>query len=362
MPFLSSLLCFQGADDRSRFALINLVSTLLFAIISLVFIEWPFINVVLTGALSSIIFASTKRRLNDAQLTKQWLYIPVAAFAITTLIISISQVLPLYWLLILPLALSLILVSYPSKHQVKKVLGYSGPVDLHMYEVSNSHRQHRVEPSFSGNVSNQEHEIVDATPATYQQAAPSPKQDLGEQIREFLFNQQNGKKTIALLISIIIVGILFSWLMMTQSSASKTVEEVNNEESIRPVETAYHAEISNVVVLADDFEVATNEFYGVVIQWEVDDNLGKVELWDVHSANGDKSCEKLTFNNKESIRTTKVLWLNQELIQAHFSPLDQSNLINGLAKRGSFSLCGYDFSLKGSQATLGKNSYFQQLL
>jgi hypothetical protein len=43
------------------------------------------------------------------------------------------------------------------------------------------------------------------------------------------------------------------------------------------------------------------------------------------------------------------------MLFADFSPLDTQQLIQLIAFKRSFNLCDYDFSLKGSQAALGKH-------
>ncbi|MGL4446289.1 MAG: hypothetical protein ACRCUZ_00955, partial [Shewanella sp.] len=48
--------------------------------------------------------------------------------------------------------------------------------------------------------------------------------------------------------------------------------------------------------------------------------------------------------------------------EARFSPLDTAGIIVDLARRGSLGLCGYKFSLKGSQAVLEQNRTFANYL
>ena len=80
------------------------------------------------------------------------------------------------------------------------------------------------------------------------------------------------------------------------------------------------------------------------------------------SGSGDKSCQTISFNKGEAIRPIGVLVDNGSDYFASFSPLDSKELIQALAFRGNFSLCGYNFSLKGSQAVLGKNSQYAPFL
>ncbi|MCL1124637.1 DUF805 domain-containing protein [Shewanella surugensis] len=85
-------------------------------------------------------------------------------------------------------------------------------------------------------------------------------------------------------------------------------------------------------------------------------------LWSLASAKGDQSCSVLTFNNGAKYRPLSVAVLADTAIEARFSPLDNAGIITDVAKRGSVSLCGYKFSLKGSLAVLGKNPVFGDYL
>lgn len=85
-------------------------------------------------------------------------------------------------------------------------------------------------------------------------------------------------------------------------------------------------------------------------------------LWSLASAQGDDSCAVLTFNNGAKYRPLSVAVLPDTAIEARFSPLDNAGIITDVAKRGSVSLCGYKFSLKGSLAVLGKNPIFGDYL
>ncbi|WP_299493374.1 hypothetical protein [uncultured Shewanella sp.] len=99
----------------------------------------------------------------------------------------------------------------------------------------------------------------------------------------------------------------------------------------------------------------------LIMRW-----LGEVqdpqELWSLAQAKGDKTCAELTFNNGVKYRPLSVVIKPDTAIEARFSPLDNAAIITDVAKRGSVSLCGYQFSLKGSLAVLGKNPIFGDYL
>ena len=113
--------------------------------------------------------------------------------------------------------------------------------------------------------------------------------------------------------------------------------------------------------MPDKFSLYQSEFNGIIIYWQAD-TMADTKLWSQQTAQGDKSCKEISFNKGKSIRTQTVLVENKENYYANFSPLDSEELIQALAFRGNFSLCGYKFSLKGSQAALSKNAHYSDLL
>ena len=66
----------------------------------------------------------------------------------------------------------------------------------------------------------------------------------------------------------------------------------------------------------------------------------------------------IEFNNGDKVRTITVVAEDAGSYYANFSPLDTQKVITSLAKRNKFSLCGYNFSLKGSQRTLNSQQVY----
>ena len=115
------------------------------------------------------------------------------------------------------------------------------------------------------------------------------------------------------------------------------------------------------LTMPDNYTLYLSEHQGITINWQADE-VSEGLLWSQLTAQGDTSCQQISFNKGESIRTLSVdvgtsAGTNTDYY-ASFSPLDSKELIQALAFRGSFSLCGYDFSLKGSQAALGTNERY----
>ena len=103
-----------------------------------------------------------------------------------------------------------------------------------------------------------------------------------------------------------------------------------------------------------------NDQKALVVHWQAD-VVDNNEFWTLGTAIGDKSCKAIEFNNELPIRTLKVSTENNGFY-AYFSPLDTKALIKNIAFKNNFALCGYKFSLKGSQAALGKSAFYSPLV
>ena len=120
-------------------------------------------------------------------------------------------------------------------------------------------------------------------------------------------------------------------------------------------------ERSDLLTMPDNFTLYLSQHQGLIINWQADE-VANGEFWSQQSIQGDKSCTAITFNKGDDVRTLLVAVEDTNEYFAHFSPLDTKTLIKALAFRGNFTLCGYKFSLKGSQAVLGKNNSYGQYL
>ncbi|MCS6096480.1 hypothetical protein [Shewanella baltica] len=110
------------------------------------------------------------------------------------------------------------------------------------------------------------------------------------------------------------------------------------------------------LALPDGFSVALEDDI-LIMRWLGE--KGKAQnLWSLATAKGDKTCSLLSFNNGTDYRPVTVDLKADSATEVRFTPLDTQAIIVDLARRGSISLCGYKFSLKGSQAILEQNRTF----
>ena len=370
MFFLQSLFCWVGADNRYRFSLIVAISHLFFIVFSAIF-QASFVISFLCLLLSTVVITcTTKRRLNDAKLTKSWLYTPSISFAIIGLIVISFNHQALYWLTLISTALSSILLTYPGRNNIQYNYGYYGPINL-IQNRNTSSRNQRIEPTLTNqhaamnvenanNFSHQNSQSLDDTYYNGEAITNNATQDIGELIREKLLKNQNSKYAILALMAIIVIAMFTSVILSFSSTSQDSIavqEAIVEEKSTSLAINERH----NKITLPDDFSLMTTPFNGLIIHWQAD-NSSELNLWDISQATGDRSCQSISFNNNDSYRTTKVYVENINEYIAEFSPLDTKDILKDIAIRSNFTLCGYSFSLKGSQATLGKSNYYADLL
>lgn len=372
MFFLQSLFCWVGADNRYRFSLIVAFNFLFFIVFSGIFHTSFFLSCFILIISTAALTCTIKRRLNDAKLTKNWLYTPSITFAMIGLVIISFNHQALYWLILLPAALSSILLTYPGRNNTQYNYGYIGPINLSS-ERSPTNRSQRIEPTLtnqhhlqyteSANSFSYHNSQADQEPSYDEQATTKHSaQDIGELIREKLLNNQNSKYVILGLVAIILIAMITSFILSLTTSTKLSTSPSTQDKAIKTNDTQLIVnERTNKITLPDDFSLMTTAFNGLIVYWQADSS-NELQLWDITQATGDNSCRSITFNNNNSYRTTRVYVENTNEYIAEFSPLDTKEILKDIAIRSRFSLCGYSFSLKGSQATLGKNSFYAELI
>ncbi|MDO6640308.1 hypothetical protein Q4557_10105 [Shewanella sp. 5_MG-2023] len=161
-------------------------------------------------------------------------------------------------------------------------------------------------------------------------------------------------KAIGVMCAIGLVIYLISLLFTgTEKTEIVPVETAAIEQPLASNETAR-------VKLPDGFWLILQEDI-LVLRWLGDEGDAQ-SIWRLDTAQGDKRCAELVFNDGSKFRPISVDLMADSGTEARFSPLDNTKLINNVAMRGSFKLCGYNFSLKGSQATLSSEPAFGQFM
>jgi len=374
VQLLKSLFCLQGFDNRTRFFTIYSAVFIIFIILASASSSNLILSFVVVALFSTILGLASLRRLHDAKLNKNWLFAPSVSFVITALFIIFSEQHASYYLLIIPVLCCSVLLTYPSKKQTDKnhILGYLGPVDLSEYQQT-AHQgktaKFRIEPSLAGehsvNIDSQEQGFqhtysTDNFNSGSQATQVTPSHvDVGELIRLKLLNNKKAQIAIISVIVVVLAAVFTSWLINflnttpldAEIDTTNTQVQVISEELVR----------EHPLEMPDNFTLFLSAHQGIVINWQADE-VTESKLWSQYNAQGDESCTNISFNKGKPIRTLsveveKLNGINNNYF-ANFSPLDSQTLVQALAFRGKFTLCGYEFSLKGSQAALGKNKFY----
>lgn len=368
MQFIKSLFCWHGFDNRPRFILINISCFIAFILFNQSLSDFRLSAIFSLLLCCAICLAATRRRLNDAQLNKNWTLAPAGSFVVVGLMIIFIGHSISYYLLLIPLLLAMTLLTYPSKGQKRFILGYNGPVSLAGFQQvkkANTRNSQRVEPTINTINVNQpdaiEHDhsspannahstVTDAYHANNHSQGPA---DIGETIRLMLLGPNNVRFAIMGASILILVVLLLTLISSSPEPSEQPLTQTSKPE-------AATSKFQHQLALPDNFSLMFSSDNALVIHWQanVEDNR---EVWALASAKGDKNCENITFNKADTIRTYRVNVLDNSYY-AYFSPLDTKALIKNIAFKNDFSLCGYNFSLKGSQATLGKSNFYANLI
>ena len=377
VPFIQAVFCLKGFDDRNRFFATSIVSILGFIFCSAILSNYFAVSFVILLILTLVLTCSVKRRLHDAKLNKNWQLVPGGLLLLTGILSLLIESTSSYYLLILPLLSTALLLTYPSKNTSEKsnyILGYLGPVDLSEYKnntVTIKTPNQRIEPTLAAEGTSEQlysYETIAEQSKTPNHALDegieSKQVDIGELIRLKFLSNRKVQLGLITSIALIFIGVLIN---SATDSIAKGENNTGNTELSKPqiiannVFSTILANKAHLLTMPDNFNLYLSEYQGVIIHWQADE-VANGELWSQLSTTGDKSCQSIKFNKGSSIRPLSVLVENGSEYFASFSPIDSSELIKALAFRGKFSLCGYSFSLKGTQAVLGKHSQYAPFL
>jgi hypothetical protein len=180
-------------------------------------------------------------------------------------------------------------------------------------------------------------------------------------IRLTLLSNKKAQLILAAIVGLTLIGVASSWVVKYLNSDNETgLENTVNQQAST---ASKNISRSNPLSMPDNYTLYLSEHQGISINWQADE-VATAVLWSQLTTQGDESCKEISFNKGEPIRTLSVHVESADGLNtnyfANFSPLDSKTLIQALAFRGNFSLCGYNFSLKGSQAALGGNPQYSQ--
>ena len=391
MPFLSALFCVKGFDNRQRFLLCALFSLLSFVSVSFLFSAYLLVNIVTLLLACLLLTLSCRRRLRDANRLSAIQLLPGFLLLITGLLSLAIDNGGIGYLFLVPSVCIGYFMTYPAHanhNKIHYILGYAGPIDLSQYKQASPSPNKRIEPTLTS--SDSEHDLITGNltekNTLNQQVAirnhsactqeymhqdtlpddrkPSWQVTLASCFVKFAEYCSNSEKVKLGLLITIILGcgfiLIYGGISAFNTSPDSTLQpnkNKNNTASSKINHASVVIDKKHLLNMPDNFSLYLSQYQGVTINWQAD-TVSNGQLWAQLSNQGDTSCQQLSFNKGASIRPVRVNVENNNDYFAYFSPLDTRELIKALAFRGTFSLCGYHFSLKGSQATLGKHEQY----
>ncbi|QIZ76710.1 hypothetical protein [Ferrimonas lipolytica] len=344
MSLMRTLVCSRGHDSALRTVSIQIALLIVLLLVSGLFYNTGIAQVavaIVTILLLPIAYLAGVRRLNQAKRPLMHAWLLVAAWTIVAVAQLLSSVYG-WWSLIAPIAATAYFAWLPVvKKSGRSSLGYSGPANQQPHN-----RPGRVEPSMHNQQAN-------AAVSVDWDQLPASSFEFSKLVSSAVpILQRHWKWLAGGAVVTIMIAMVSIWVKQVST------ESLENPEPVAAVAepTTSAPEFEAKVVLPDSFQLLLQNDM-LMISWP-GDAAPKGELWSLLSAEGDRSCAAATFNNGDSFRPVKVdVWVD-DIYFAYFSPLDTADIVFDVAMRGSFTLCGYDFSLQGSMKPLKANPAF----
>ncbi len=367
MLLLKSLFCLKGHDNGRRFLVISGISYLLLLLLLPILPAAGVLLALLFLTVSPILMLAAMRRIHDAHLATPLALIPLVVYWLNLFGLSYFQHGAKWVLLILAIIISLAFAALNNIRIRKNAnyrLGYSGPVNLEP-EPQEVSPLHRVEPTLEGQPVSEpisqdplefESAGQDSLTSNFEQQHPEGKQ--AEWVASF--NRILSKKP-KLVYSIAGVGL---FIILAIASIPLFDEETPEQQVAQQQTPEVSKQRLNKVEMPDAFWVMLDQYDALTIAWEGDlkseQELGKNGLyWSAATAEGDKDCVSVDFTLGEKLRTIRVTVKNGGDYYADFSPVDTKVIVESIANKDRFKLCGYEFTLKGTRSILRKNQKYR---
>ncbi|TKB50536.1 hypothetical protein FCL40_05140 [Ferrimonas sediminicola] len=357
---MKTLFCVKGQDSPLRFAAIQGMALLGCAAIISLFLGVPlvarYLALSLAIGLYPVLRASSERRAHECGTVGWPVALPLAATlvfiaAIPYLTSGMAMLLLVVWAgAVAQLALR------PTNRLLDtvQVNGYRGPMVQSVASVVN---RNRVEPSLAGSSV-----AAPESPVLAEESQDLPAGTvLYLQLWRHSLNLSALPATAKGALGLVLMSALAAPLvpgMLAQMAAAEP-EATPVEQSSEPV-VAERPRAEAELKMPDSYWLWMTKG-ALTVRWQGDETAAG-PLWDYATAEGDSSCAELVFNDDSAYRPYRVEVEADSFFMASFSPMDTEIIIKQLARRGSFSLCGYDFSLKGSTKALKSQSYFEWYL
>ncbi len=367
MPLLKSLLCFKGYDNGRRFLAISAVCYLLFLVTSGVLAKAPILIVILLIICSPIILLSAMRRVHDGGLATPLAGIPVATYWLCVLGITYVSHGSIWALMLLAAVVTLAFttLSQPGKRRQNHYQwGYSGPVSFDVGVRNSLDNFQRIEPTIAGQQSEFDQQataermpvaddllseaIINERTSNNQSTDSNWEDKLHKWVAQ---NRQFATGLAGVLLVVILVIVLWPY----ESEAPIKKPEQAKQAATEPKERIGKIE------MPDNFWIMLDQNDALTVAWQGDIKPDG-QVWSALTGKGDPTCFEISFNRQNSFRVMQVEVKNGGDYYADFSPIDTEVLVESIAKLSRFKLCGYEFSLKGTQAKLMTKNRYRKII
>jgi hypothetical protein len=347
----------KGQDNGRRFLVISLICYSLVILFHSILNQAAILVVLLTIITSPILTASAIRRVKNANFNVFLAAVPLVIFLVNLYgIIYIEN--NSKWALLVLALISTLIISTLSHAKIKKnvqyVFGYFGPMNDKPARSTSSQKS-RIEPTIAAKNNLTPENLIDQLNNADETVQRFNHNNITweQQISHWLLNNKKISIIATSVISVMtVIFIIIS--LMTKKPSDEAI--INLEE----VKTEFVKERLNKIKMPDQFWIMLDQNDSLSIAWEGDlktksDFIDENSYWSASTGLGDKDCVYLHFSLGEDIRTLNVTVKNGGDYYADFSPVDTNIIINSIANKDRFKLCGYEFTLKGTRSLLKQN-------
>lgn len=370
MPLLKSLICLKGYDNGRRFLVISSVCYLLLIILTPILNKATILLVFLILIITPVLVSASIRRIRDAGFASALAAIPLVVYWINLFGITYLEHGSRWALLVLATITTLAMATISNariRHNHQYKMGYDGPENKAVNDRPTVNRD-RIEPTIAG-----------------QNNPENPSEAFQASVEDFVLNEDhqgnadiekphhshwehqlglwfkaNQKATVLGFIVILIFTILIVTLPSLDDEPTVDTKTEQPKLEVQKVRL-------NKVEMPDQFWLMLDENDSATIGWEGDFKTeGQLEenniYWSASTGKGDLDCVDLHFSLGEDIRTLLVTVKNGGDYYADFSPVDTKLIIESIANKDRFKLCGYEFELKGTREILRNNKKYWEYL
>jgi hypothetical protein len=383
VPLLMSLICLKGHDNGRRFLVISLISYLLLIILSSAVSGSWLVSFLILLIVSPFLATSSIRRIHDAGFATPFAIAPVIIYYFNVFGFAIIEDSSRWALLLLAFIATVVMAvisNARTRHNHHYIMGYHGPIKL-QEQPQQPHQSARIEPTIVAqrlanaehakqvelaesrskddpdlNLSSQHNDEARLTTGPHRAAAPSSETNTWEQqVGSWLADNKK--------LSFAVAGILvfLSLLLILQPSTTNTdnADKTTVKEDNSPA-TQVKSRL-NKIEFSDNFWLILDENDAATIAWEGNFNTDGT-YWSAATGKGDDACIDLHFSLGENFRTLQVTVKTGGDYYADFSPVDTQAIVQSIADKDRFKLCGYEFELKGTRTLLRKNRKYREYL